>query len=161
MSKKPQNISALAREAGIPVNTVYARLRAGWTMKDALGTPVGERLGRPVVKKKVVAKKKRAAAKRKASVTHTTTKTTKVEYSSEPDKKLPKVTNPMANDSAVPGFTDPMDEHLTLASTSQRTLNGDGPIVDPSVDTSWMWGLLIVAAVGLGLYGLLHGLGGT
>jgi hypothetical protein len=156
-----QSTAALAKEAGIPVNTVYARLRAGWSMKDALNTPVGERLGRPV-KKKAAAKKKRAAAKRRASVTHTTTKTTKVEYSSEPDKKkLPKVTNPLASDSAVPGFIDPLDEHLTLASTSQRKLEGDGPIVDPEKDTGWIWLVLIIGALALGSYGLLKGIAGV
>jgi len=142
MAKK-QNVSALAREAGIPVNTVYARRKAGWSLQDALSVPVGERVG----KKKVAPKKKRAAAKRRATVTHTSTKTTKVEYASEPDKKLPKVTNPLANDSAVPGYIDPMDEHATLAGTTQHILKGDGPLIGMSEGAKGLWMGLVGAAV--------------
>ena len=151
-----RTISQAARDAGLSVSIVNSRRANGWTLERALSTPPQPR------GKKAAAKKKRAAAKRRASVTHTTTKTTKVEYSSEPDKKkLPKVTNPLASDSAVPGFIDPLDEHLTLASTSQRKLEGDGPIVDPEKDTGWIWLTLIIAALALGSYGLLKGIAGV
>ena len=32
-----------AEESGIPYNTLYARVSRGWSLEDALGTPVGER----------------------------------------------------------------------------------------------------------------------
>ena len=132
-----RTISQAARDAGLSVGLVNSRRTSGWSLEKALTTPVQKRTKKPAVKKKAAKKKK------------------------EEFIDLPKITNPLASDSAVPGFTDPMDEHLTLASTSQRTLKGDGPLVDPHKDTSWIWLVLIIGALALGSYGLLKGIAGV
>jgi hypothetical protein len=120
----------------LSIGLVNSRRSNGWSLERALTTPVQKHTKKAAVKKK-------AAKKKEESI------------------DLPKVTNPMGGDSAVPGFIDPMDEHLTLASTTQRKLEGDGPLVDPSKDTGWIWLVLIIGALGLGSYGLLKGIAGV
>lgn len=62
MTKKPQNISELARQRGIKPAVVHNRMASGWSLEKALNTPVrlrkaGRRkkaeVEQPVVEKKV------------------------------------------------------------------------------------------------------------
>lgn len=41
--KNKKNIADMARKAGIPKGTVYARLKLGWSLKKALNTPVSSK----------------------------------------------------------------------------------------------------------------------
>jgi hypothetical protein len=124
---KISNMSAAAREAGLPAHVVQQRKRAGWTAAKALSTPVRE-----------ISSKKPKATKKS---------TPKLKPSQE---NLPKVTNPLGGtgESAVPGAIEPIISPAEIEALTARPGKSE-PLVAPDKDIGWLWMLTVAALVGI------------